>query len=644
MKLKNYPLTPRVISGVLDNISGVINRVAPLSLDIGGLQVEDAWAYVVPNQVEDLILGMPLLKHCHAELDFIKCKLTYKSHNLILLSDEFRAKTLRNGKSTFTVNRVMASTFAGLAHRAKKKKKGKIQIFAASMADIDKALRPKPQLSLEQIIEILPQSYKSFAAVFNPKEAAILPPHRPGLDHEISLEKDENGREKPVPWGPLYNMSHDELLVLRKELTSLLDKEFIQHSKSSAAASVLFAKKPGGGLRHCIDYRGINAITKKDRYPLPPIKETLNALNAAKWLTKLDVSAAFHRIRIAKGEEWKTAFRTRYGLFEWKVCPFGPTGSPATFQRYINWVLRVYLDDFCSAYVDDIFVFTNGNLQDHRQKVAKVLNSLSEHGLHLDISKCEFETKRRKYSGYIIDVGVGVRMDPCKVKTIAEWKYPTTVKAVRSFLSFANYYRLFIKDFAKLSQPLTNMTRKKTKFIWNQECETAFQFIKKKFTENPILSTFNPDLETQLAPDSSGWAVGGTLTQRDPISNVWKPVAFFSAKHLPAECNYDIHDKELLAIIKCVKEWNSELRGLKKPFVILTDHKILEPFGSKKLLNEQQIRWMELLATLNFTLKHRPGKASIIPDALFRREQDMPKDADDSRLAMRENTLLPSTL
>lgn len=245
IKLKTYPLAPRVIRGVLNNISGVISRVASLSLDIGGLQIEDAWAYVVPNQVEDLILGMPWLKQCHAELDSIKCKLTFKSHNITLLSDESLAKTLRNGKSSFTVNQVMASTFAGLAHRAKKN--GKIQIFAASMADIDKALRPKPQLSMEQIIEMLPESYKSFAAVFNPKEAATLPPHRPGLDHEIPLEKDENGREKPVPWGPLYNMSHDELLVLRKELTSLLDKEFIQHSKSSAAAPVLLRRSPEVG-------------------------------------------------------------------------------------------------------------------------------------------------------------------------------------------------------------------------------------------------------------------------------------------------------------------------------------------------------------------------------------------------------------
>lgn len=642
-RFHTQPLKPRLLTGVLDNISGVINQVASFSLDVGGLLIRNTWAYVVSGQTEDLILGMPWLKHCHAELDPVKCKLNFKLHNLALVSDEARERNqIKLGPAAFKVNQIMASTFAGLAQRAKKKPG--IEIFAASMSDIEKALRPKVQLSIEEITQMLPETYKPYADAFHSKEAATLPPHRPGIDHEIPLEKDESGKEKQVPWGPLYNMSHDELLVLRKELTSLLDKDFIRQSKSSAAAPVLFAKKPGGGLRFCVDYRGINAITRKDRYPLPLIKETLNALNAARWLTKLDVSAAFHKIRMAKGEEWKTAFRTRYGLFEWKVCPFGLTGSPATFQRYINWVLREYLDDFCSAYVDDILIFSTGSLQDHREKVCKVLNSLREHGLHLDLAKCEFETKCTKYLGYIIEVGVGIRMDPAKVQAISEWKSPTNVKSVRSFLGFANYYRLFIKDFAILAQPLTNLTRKNQKFVWDEACEAAFQHLKQLFKEEPVLATYDPDLETRLEPDSSGWAVGGVLSQKDPVTHLWRPVAYYSAKHLPAECNYDIHDKELLAIIKCIKEWNGELRGLKKRFTILTDHKNLEPFKEKKSLNERQVRWSEILSSLNFKLEHRPGKASIIPDALSRREQDVPKNKADLRVMNRERILLPEKL
>ena len=215
-------------------------------------------------------------------------------------------------------------------------------------------------------------------------------------------------------------MSYGEFLVLRKTLTELLDKNFIRASSSPAAAPVLFAKKPGGGLRFCVDYRALNALTRKDRYPLPLIKETLNSLSEAKWFTKLDIIAAFHKIRIAKGEEWKTAFRTRYGLFEWLVTPFGLTGAPATFQRYINWVLREYIDEFCSAYIDDILIFSSGSLVNHREKVKKVLQRLREAGLQLDIGKCEFEVKIVRYLGFIIEAGVGINMEPKKVKAIIE--------------------------------------------------------------------------------------------------------------------------------------------------------------------------------------------------------------------------------
>ena len=210
-------------------------------------------------------------------------------------------------RSALPINQVLGSTFAAIMRRAKKKEQT-VQIFAASLADIEKALKPKFRPSREDILRILPEHYHQFAEVFDPEKADQLPPYRPGIDHTIPLETDEHGREKEVPWGPLYNMSRDELLLLRKTLTELLDKQWIRASKSQAAAPVLFAKKPGGGLRFCIDYRALNAITKKDRYPIPLIRETLAALGKARWLTKMDVATAFHKLRVAMGEEWKTAF------------------------------------------------------------------------------------------------------------------------------------------------------------------------------------------------------------------------------------------------------------------------------------------------------------------------------------------------
>ena len=176
-------------------------------------------------------------------------------------------------------------------------------------------------------------------------------------------------------------MSQEELILLRKTLTELLDKNFIRASSSPATAPVLFAKKPGGDLYFYMDYRGLNAITYKDQYPIPLISETLRSLSKVKWLTKLDVIVAFHKIRIKERDEWKTAFRTCYGLFEYLVTPFGLTSAPTMFQRYINSILQEYLDEFVSAYIDDILIYLDRSLSNHRKKVRKVMKKFQEASL-----------------------------------------------------------------------------------------------------------------------------------------------------------------------------------------------------------------------------------------------------------------------
>jgi hypothetical protein len=276
----------------------------------------------------------------------------------------------------------------------------------------------------------LPTQYHKWLKAFDQFLANKLPRHRTGVDLQIELEKDQNGKEKIIPWGPLYGMSRTELLVLRKTLTELLDKGFIRASNSPAAAPVLMVKKPGGGIRFCEDYRALNNMTRKNCYPLPLFTETLRNVAKAQWFTKLNVIAAFHKIRLAEGEEWKTAFQTRYGLFEWRVVPFGLTGAPAAFQRYINGILQDYLDNFVSAYVDGILIYLSGSLRDHRRKVGKVLQRLIDAELQVDIDKCEFETKQVKYLGYIIEAENGIRVDPDKITAIRKWAMPSSVKAV----------------------------------------------------------------------------------------------------------------------------------------------------------------------------------------------------------------------
>jgi hypothetical protein len=630
-KLPTFSILPRQITGFLHGEPQTITQVAYGPMDISGHQQDRVFAYVVPGQSDNLILGQKWMEDQDVILAPRKGYLTIKSTGVRVRNDDFVKKNNVNVQNT----QVSSSVFVGLVRRARKQPDAGTEVFAASLRDIEKALavkkRTDPRVKL-------PEHYHDHLPLFDMKIADRLPPHRLGIDHKIELEKDENGQEKKVPWGPLYNMSREELLLLRKTLTELLDKNFIRASSSPASAPVLFAKKPGGGLRFCVDYRALNAITRKDRYPLPLIRETLRSISRAKWLTKLDVTAAFYKIRIAEGDEWKTAFRTRYGLYEWLVTPFGLTGAPATFQRYINHTLREYLDEFISAYLDDILIYSDGSLDDHRRKVKLVFQKLQEAGLQLDVDKCEFECQSVKYLGYIVEVGKGIRMDPEKVDAILSWEAPKTVKGVRSFLGFANYYRLFISEFSDIARPLTDLTKKRQSFNWNDKAQWAFEELKRRFISDPILATFDPDRETVLETDASNWATGGVLSQYDNDGNL-RPCAYFSKKNLPAECNYDIHDKELLAVIRCLEEWDAELRSVKS-FTILTDHKNLEYFMKARHLNERQMRWAETLARYCFKLAYRPGTLASRPDALSRREQDVPEGQQDDRLQQRYRRLL----
>ena len=266
--------------------------------------------------------------------------------------------------STMDISMIGAAPFNTLVQRASYAKN--MEIFSISIRDIEKALAPK---STTDPTKKLPTEYHDFLDVFSRADSDILPPHRP-YDHKIPLMD-----KKTPPWGPLYSMSQDELKVLKKYLKENLSKGFIRASSSPAASPVLFARKPGGGLRFCVDYRQLNAMTIKNRYPLPLIKETLERVCKAKIYSKIDIIAAFNRLRMQQGEEWKTAFRTRYGLYEYLVMPFGLANAPSSFQNFINDILHGMLDEFCTAYIDDILIYSNSK-KEHQSHVRKVLAAL----------------------------------------------------------------------------------------------------------------------------------------------------------------------------------------------------------------------------------------------------------------------------
>ena len=463
-----------------------------------------------------------------------------------------------------SINMIGAATYGWYS------RKKNYQLCALSLRDIDKALEVKVPTDPATIV---PKEYHDYLDVFSKEDSDVLAPHRP-YDYDIPLLP---GREPPAH--ALRNYSHDELRVIKKYLEENLSKGWIRASKSPAAAPVLLVKKPGGGIRFCVDYRGLNEITVKNRYPLPLIKETLDRLSQAKFYTKLDLISAFNKMRIKEGEEWKTAFRTRYGLFEYLVMPFGLHGAPATFQNFINDVLREHFDIFVSAYIDDLLIYSN-SMQEHREHVRTVLQKLREAGLHVNVDKCEFHVEEVLYLGMIVGRH-GIKMDPMKVAAVKEWMKPENVKDVQSFLGFANFYRRFIKGFSDVTRPLTALTRKDEPWKWTGACQEAFEQLKTLICTAPILALFDPEKECVIETDASDHVSAGVFSQPDE-KGLLRPVAFFSKKHSPAECNYEIYDKELLAVILAFQEWRAELEGSPLQIRVLSDHKNLEHFMSSK--------------------------------------------------------------
>ena len=455
----------------------------------------------------------------------------------------------------------------------------------------------------------IPKEYKRYASLFREEVTAkALPMHQP-WDHEILP-----GNGKEPTFGPIYALSEKELGVLRDYIEENLKKGFIRESKSPAGYPILFAPKKDGKLRLCVDYRKLNDKTIKNRYPLPNISELQDRLAFAKIFTRFDLRGAYNLIRMKAGEEWKTAFRTRYGHYEYLVIPFGLTNAPATCQALVNNVLRSHLDRTVIAYLDDILIYSDDKTQ-HIQHVQEVLGCLSQAGLLLKTEKCEFHKESVEFLGFVVSTK-GVHMSPEKIKAIEEWPTPKDVKGVQSFLGFANFNRRFIEAYSKKVLPVTNITQKDVGFSWGKEQEEAFQKLKQACKEPPVLCSFRTGEPARIETDASDLAIGACICQQR--EDKWHPIAYHSRKMSTAEQNYDIHDKELLAVVCALQNWRVYVESCSE-LTIYTDHKNLLNFTTTKQLNRRQVRWAELLGQYKFKILYTPGKDNGRADALSRR-------------------------
>ncbi|KAJ1024903.1 hypothetical protein NDA18_004189 [Ustilago nuda] len=359
----------------------------------------------------------------------------------------------------------------------------------------------------------------------------------------------DKGVEMEPPQGPLYLKGPKEMSELRRYLDENLEKGFIRPSKNPARSPVLFVPKKDGGLRLCVDYQGLNEITVKNRAPLPLIEEQLFLLWKARIYTKLDLRAAYNLIRIAKGDEWKMAFGTQLGLYEYLVMPFGLANTPAHFQLFINGIFLDIIGVYVVVYLDDFLIFSN-NEERHVEHVTEVLTRLRNNRLFAKLSKCEFHTRTVEFLGYIIKP-TGIEMDPEKVRTVKEWPMPESVHDIQRFLGFANFYRRFIAHFARIAKPLTSLVKPTElfkKFELPEEAQQAFHKLIQAFTTAGVLQHFDYHLSTRLETNASDFAIAGVLKQEH--EGQWHPVAFYSRKMSSAEKNYEIHDKELLAVYR----------------------------------------------------------------------------------------------
>ncbi|KAK3518108.1 hypothetical protein QTP70_033325, partial [Hemibagrus guttatus] len=475
----------------------------------------------------------------------------------------------------------------------------------------------------------LPHQYIDFMEVFSEERAARLPTHQV-WDCAIDLLPNTS-----LPKGRVYPLSLPESKAMEEYIETALDTGHIRPSTSPAAAGFFFVGKRDGGLRPCIDYRGLNAITVRYPYPLPLVPAALEQLRGARVFTKLDLRSAYNLVRIREGDEWKTAFHTTSGHYEYCVMPFGLTNAPAVFQALINGVFQDLLGKGVIAYIDDILVYSS-SMEEHVRMVREVLGRLQQHHLYAKLEKCEFHRSTVTFLGYVISRH-GVEMDVVKVQAVTEWPAPTSVRELQRFLGFANFYRRFIRNYSSVAGSLTSLLRgKPKKLTWTDPARSAFQQLKNCFTTAPILRHPDPDLPFVVEVDASSSGLGAVLSQRHGEPGKLHPCAFYSRKLTRAEVNYDVGNRELLAIKAALEEWRHWLEGARHPFQVLTDHRNLEYLRGAKRLNPRQARWAIFFTRFAFTVTYRPGSKNGKADALSRQFE-----ADDE--PTQPDVILPAT-
>ncbi|GJZ71041.1 putative reverse transcriptase domain-containing protein, partial [Tanacetum coccineum] len=372
-----------------------------------------------------------------------------------------------------------------------------------------------------------------------PEDLPGLPPTR-----QVEFKIDLVPGAAPVARTP-YRLAPSEMKELSEQLKELSDKGFIRPSSSPWGAPVLFVKKKDGSFWMCIDYRELNKLTVKNRYPLPRIDDLFDQLQGSSVYSKIDLRSGYHQLRVREEDIPKTAFRTRYGHYEFQVMPFGLTNAPAVFMDLMNRVCKPYLDKFVIVFIDDILIYSKSK-QEHEEHLKIILELLKKEELYAKFSKCEFWIPKVQFLGHVID-SEGIHVDPAKIESIKDWTSPKSPTEIRQFLGLAGYYRRFIEGFSKIAKPMTKLTQKKVKFEWGDKQEAAFQLLKQKLCSAPILALPEGSEDFIAYCDASKKGLGAVLMQREKV------ISYASRQLKIHEKNYTTHDLELGAVVFALK-------------------------------------------------------------------------------------------
>ncbi|KAI3750191.1 hypothetical protein L2E82_20820 [Cichorium intybus] len=527
----------------------------------------------------DIIVGMDWLIPHHADI------MCYERGIRLHLPDD----------KTFFVYGDKPSTSLRIVSciKARKYLQKRYHAFLAHVVDEKKEVK-----NIKEIPEVC-----NFPDVF-PEDLPGVPPAR-----QVEFRIDLIPGATPVAKAP-YRLAPAEMQKLSSQLNELLSKGFIRPSFSPWGAPVLFVKNKDGSFRMCIDYRELNKLTIKNRYPLPRIDDLFDQLQGSSYFSKIDLRSGYHQLKVQEEDVPKTAFRTHYGHYEFVVMPFGLTNAPAVFMDLMNRVCRPYLDKFVIVFIDDILIYLRSK-EEHSQHLRQVLETLRAEKLYAKFSKCEFWLRKVDFLGHVVSKE-GIHVDPSKIKAIESWEAPRTPTEIRQFLGLAGYYRRFIQNFSKIAKPLTTLTQKGVTFKWGDKQDAVFQTLKKALCSAPILSLPEGTEDFVVYCDASNQGLGCVLMQRGKV------IAYASRQLKTHEVNYTTHDLELGAVVFALKIWRHYLYDTE--CTVYTDHKSLQHILNQKELNMRQRRWMELLSDYECEIRYHPGKANVVADALSRKE------------------------